>query len=94
MAAALCQVCAESACATVWWHLALTAAEAQQYPTPALCITAAQAVVQQFQQLFPSSSPYIHPAVGTAVILPGRGPLPVDAAAAGALQSLVYVIAA
>lgn len=39
--------------------------------------------MQQLQQLFPGSSPYKHPRVDTAVILPGKGPLPLNLDAAG-----------
>lgn len=49
-----------------------------------LLLVLLQVVVQHLQQLFPSSSPYIHTLVDTAVILPGRGPLDLDLDAAGA----------
>lgn len=42
-----------------------------------------QVVLQQLQQLFPSSSPYVHPLLDTAVILPGQGPNTLDLTAAG-----------
>lgn len=48
-----------------------------------MCVRALQDVVQRLQQLLPGSSPYCHPAVDAAVILPGRGPLPLDTGAAG-----------
>lgn len=43
-----------------------------------------QAVVQQLQQLFPNVQPYLHPAVSSAVIVPGRGPLQPDYQLCGA----------
>jgi hypothetical protein len=43
-----------------------------------------QAVVQQLQQLFPDVQPYIHPAVSSAIIVPGKGPLQPDYQQCGA----------
>jgi hypothetical protein len=51
-------------------------------------VGAMQAVVQQLQQLFLSSRPYVHSAVDTAVIVPGKGPLTLDTAAAGESSGL------
>lgn len=56
---------------------------AKIWSSPTVSLGAMQAVVQQLQQLFPSSRPYVHPAVDTAVIVPGNGPLTLDTAAAG-----------
>lgn len=60
----------------------LYAIKCPQPPHVLLCCLC-QAVVQQLQQLFPSSSPYVHPRLDTAVILPGQRSSTFDLSAAG-----------
>ena len=42
------------------------------------CYMLLQVVVQQLKQLFPHTQPYVHPILGSAVIMPGTGPLQPD----------------